>query len=293
MNRTWWKAAIALLWLWPVAIGMRYWLLWDQLPARLATHFNAAGTPNGWMSRTGSLYFSLALMVFIVAIATVVLARIRKPQGAAWALMATFHIAAGVIYRIEDAVLGYSLGQRIHITGAVAVLMAAITLATGAFLMSQRGPRLPASPVIAEEVHAAPGLAWLFIVPLVIEAAVLAAVPNTTARVALAASSIALLGAAAMAWSGFHYVFMRAGLEVRTLGFRLRSIPAGQIQHYEAGAWSVVGGYGIRAVGDRRAYVWGNKGVRITTNQGEVFLGHSEPQRIIHDLDLVTSTAHS
>ena len=52
--------------------------------------------------------------------------------------------------------------------------------------------------------------------------------------------------------------------------------------------WKVIGGYGIRGLGNRRAYVWGTHGVRIKTTQGEVFLGHSEPEKIIRDLDLVT-----
>jgi hypothetical protein len=50
-------------------------------------------------------------------------------------------------------------------------------------------------------------------------------------------------------------------------------------------SWNVLGGYGIRGLGDRKAYVFGNRGVRITTSDGEVFLGHSEPERIIRDLD--------
>ncbi len=32
-----------------------------QLPARVATHFDLAGRPNGWMTRTGSLALSAAL----------------------------------------------------------------------------------------------------------------------------------------------------------------------------------------------------------------------------------------
>ena len=38
-----------------------------------------------------------------------------------------------------------------------------------------------------------------------------------------------------------------------------------------------MGGYGIRGIGERRAYVWGNTGVRIMLSDGEVFLGHHEP----------------
>jgi hypothetical protein len=38
--------------------------------------------------------------------------------------------------------------------------------------------------------------------------------------------------------------------------------------------------------------VWGNKGVRIMLSDGEVFLGHREPERIIHDLDFIRQSAH-
>jgi hypothetical protein len=51
-------------------------------------------------------------------------------------------------------------------------------------------------------------------------------------------------------------------------------------------------GYGIRGLGNHKAYVWGNRGVRVHMDDGEVFLGHSNPQRIVHDLDLVKQYAH-
>jgi hypothetical protein len=40
-------------------------------------------------------------------------------------------------------------------------------------------------------------------------------------------------------------------------------------------------------VGNRRAYVWGNKGVLIKTAHGEIFLGHADPDRIVRDLDAI------
>ncbi len=83
-------------------------------------------------------------------------------------------------------------------------------------------------------------------------------------------------------------LFSSSGVEVRTLGFRLRSIPAADIKSYALDRWNVIGGYGIRGVGDKRAYVWGNRGVRIKTLEGEVFLGHDSPEQIIRDLDLIT-----
>jgi len=43
-------------------------------------------------------------------------------------------------------------------------------------------------------------------------------------------------------------------------------------------------------VGNSRAYVWGNRGVRVVTSDGYVFLGHNEPQRIVRDLDAMMKT---
>jgi len=96
-----------------------------------------------------------------------------------------------------------------------------------------------------------------------------------------------LLVSGLSAWSGFHYVFTHGGLEITTLGFRLRSIPAEQIERYAIEPWSFFRGYGIRGVGNRRAYVWGNRGVQINTSQGIVYLGHSDPEKIVRDLDLI------
>ena len=57
--------------------------------------------------------------------------------------------------------------------------------------------------------------------------------------------------------------------------------------------WNPLYGYGIRGLGERRAYVWGNRGVRIKTSDGEVFLGHSNPDRIVHDLDVIKQSVVS
>jgi hypothetical protein len=152
--------------------------------------------------------------------------------------------------------------------------------------------RFSPGPILAEEVHAGRLWAALLFVPVVAELAVLTAIPNVATRVAMGLIALLLLGAAALAWSGFHYLFTDAGVEIRTLGFRLRSIPTEHIKEYAVDRWSAVGGYGIRGIGDKRAYVWGNKGVRIKTTDGEIFLGHREPERIVQDLDLIKQFSH-
>jgi hypothetical protein len=147
-------------------------------------------------------------------------------------------------------------------------------------------------PILAEEVHTGRLWAALLFVPVVAELAVLDGIPNAAARIAMGVVALLLLGAAALAWSGFHYLFTKAGVEIRTLGFRLRSIPTEHIKDYAVDHWTPFGGYGIRGIGDKRAYVWGNKGVRIHTTDGEVFLGHNEPELIVHDLDLIKQFSH-
>jgi hypothetical protein len=91
-----------------------------------------------------------------------------------------------------------------------------------------------------------------------------------------------------MAWSGFQYRFLQNAVEIRLLGFRLRSIPRESIVSYSIEPWAFVRGYGIRGIGRTRAYVWGNKVVHIRTTSGEIFLGHGDPERIVRDLNMVT-----
>ena len=48
------RTMTALLWLALPLTALQYWMVWDQLPARMATHFGATGQPNGWMPRETS-----------------------------------------------------------------------------------------------------------------------------------------------------------------------------------------------------------------------------------------------
>jgi hypothetical protein len=142
--------------------------------------------------------------------------------------------------------------------------------------------------VLAEETHS--GRAWSLIVLLALIGPVigLGRAPAPAVRWPLMLVGAVALGAGAMAWSGFQYRFLQEGVEIRTLGFRLRSIPKQSIVSYSIEPWAFLRGYGIRGMGSTRAYVWGKKVVHIRTWNGEVFLGHSDPERIVRDLDMVT-----
>jgi hypothetical protein len=144
------------------------------------------------------------------------------------------------------------------------------------------------SNVLAEETHS--GRAWSLIILLALIGPMIgvALVPSTVGRWALALVAVLTIGAFAMTWSGFQYRFLRHGVEIRMLGFRLRSIPKQSIVSYSIEPWAFIRGYGIRGIGSSRAYVWCNQVVHIKTSNGEIFLGHSDPQRIVRDLDMVT-----
>jgi hypothetical protein len=296
MNRTLFKTMTWLMWLALPLTALRYWLVWDRLPMRMATHFDAANRPNGWMSREVSLEFALGMTAFLLVILTVVAYVAQKRQVAdtfSWALLGFFYVVIGTIYYIDGRILDYNLtGRPMDVAPVLILTPIAILALTAIYLGTKRGESLPAAPPIAQEVHASRLWTLVFLLPLALELGIFATVPLAGMRVAAVLLSLMFLAFAALTWSGFQYRFTPAGVEICTLGFRLRSIPLNQIQSYEVGKWNLLRGYGIRGVGDQRAYVWCNQGVRIKTSGGEVFLGHREPERIIRDLDAIKQFAH-
>lgn len=142
--------------------------------------------------------------------------------------------------------------------------------------------------VLAVETHA--GRLWsLLILPALIGPAIsVAFYPTGPARFALLLVALLGIPALALVLGGFQYRFLRHGVEVRTLGYRLRTIPKMAIIAYSIEPWGLPRGYGIRGIGSSRAYVWGKKVVHIKTTNGEVYLGHSNPERIVRHLDEMT-----
>lgn len=287
MNQRW-RLVIALLWLFLPLTAFRNWQVWDRLPARLATHFDIAGHPNGWMSREGALKFILIAMVITLSLATLILSRVRAPQAGLWAVLGVFYVVLVALYCGEESILAYNLNHTsAHVLPIVIGSLVAVFVLTAIYLETGRDTKLPSTGVvIAEEVHSSPTLAFAMFVPAVVELIIAITVPASI-RIPLVLMAIILLSVGTMAWSGFRYRFTHLGVEVSTVGLRLRSVPAIQIRDYEVERWSPIRGYGIRGIGNRRAYVWGNHGVRIHMTNGEVFLGHRDPTRIIRDLDAI------
>ena len=282
--------AIGTLWVAPVVLLLQYGLVWDRLPMKLATHFVANGQPNGWMSREMAAAFPVLILLPILLVATLVLARIRNPEGGAWAILGVFYVVSGIMVFANQQILAFNLhGDQVQVGPLLIGVLASVLVLLFVFVGSGRGKTLPPADIVAEEVHRSGIWAAGFLLMLGVFEFIALRIPEV--RIPLGLTGLIFAALAAVTWFGFHYRFTHAGVEIRTLGFRLRSIPKEHIREYLPSTWSWMGGYGIRGIGEDRAYVWSNSGVRIRTFAGNVFLGHREPERLIHDLDVLTGAA--
>ncbi len=297
MHRRIFQLAIVFLWLALPLVALQYRQIWDQLPAHVATHFNAAGEANGWMSRDQALRFGVGFMAFLLTLFTLLLlftARSRV-DSFSWALLAFCALILGFMVEVNRGIVNYNLHGTSMLPGAILIAMPiAVIVLIAIYIGSRREPPLPSAAntptdLLAEETHSGRPVTLLILAALIGPAIAASFVPIAALRLSMAL--IALLGLAAVAasWSGFQYRFFRHGIEISTLGFRLRSIPRQQIQSYAPESWSLIRGYGIRGIGSSRAYVWGNQVVHIKTTNGDIFLGHKDQQRIVRDLDRVMS----
>ena len=295
MNR---KVSQTFLWLMWLALPMtaiRFWLAWDRLPLRMASHFNFNGQPNGWMPRATAFFLALAVTAMMLTVFTAVsyfACKTRVPDTFSWFLLGFFYLVIGFVYAGNSGVVQYNLdGQRMGIDFWTVLIPVAVVALTAIFLGTKRGDSLPAATVIAEETHGS--RAWSLLFAALLLAQIAAAVTITAPPVRLTSAILGVLFALITlhVWTGFQYFFTSAGVEIRTLGFRLRSIPRAHIKDYAVESWNPLRGYGIRGIGNSRAYVWTNSGVRIHTTDGEVFLGHSDPERIVRDLNAMKQFA--
>ncbi|MGO9126544.1 MAG: DUF1648 domain-containing protein [Terriglobales bacterium] len=291
MNRRAFQFLTWLTWLALPLTALRYWQVWDQLPLRMATHFDIMGQPNGWMSRDASLWFALGITAFLLIVFTVILLvrySANTADLASWATLAFLCCTLGFTFFVNNLVLEHNLnGKPVQLGPSLFLIPLAILVLIAGVLGARRGQSLPGQNWIAQETHNSPLFAVVFLLPLLFDLWIISTAPLATVRLGMGLMGVLFLVIAIFAGSGFRYYFGPAGIEIRVLGFRLRSIPASQITSYAIESWGLLRGYGIRGIGATRAYVWCNQVVHIRTPQGEVFLGHNQPERIIRDLDMI------
>jgi len=106
MNRKLFRILTGLMWIAIPLTALRYWQVWDELPASMATHFAADGYPNGWMSREIALYYALGVTAFILIVftglAVVVLKQKAKLDSTSFALIGFFYAIVGFVFYVNN-----------------------------------------------------------------------------------------------------------------------------------------------------------------------------------------------
>ncbi|MFZ0956838.1 MAG: DUF1648 domain-containing protein [Candidatus Sulfotelmatobacter sp.] len=112
MKRDWYKPALWLMWLALPITALRYWRAWDQLPMRMAVHFDANWQPNGYTSREGSLMLGLGIMVFMLIVFTIagLIVRAQKPS-ASWPMLVVFYVGIGILWFANNSIVEWNLNS--------------------------------------------------------------------------------------------------------------------------------------------------------------------------------------
>ena len=111
MNRNWFKTLTWMMWLVLPITALNYWSAWDQLPARMAVHFDANWRPNGYSTRENALMVGLGIMGFVLVVSTISLLVVHalKPAAAAWALLAVFYVTLAFTWYGNHSIIEFNL----------------------------------------------------------------------------------------------------------------------------------------------------------------------------------------
>ena len=116
MLRSGYKPILLLMWLAPVTSALNYWRSWDQLPARMAVHFDANWQPNGFTSREGAVMLGLGIMLTLLVLFTIagLIAHAMKP-AAAWPMLVVFYVVVGFLWYGNYSIINFNLkSQPVH-----------------------------------------------------------------------------------------------------------------------------------------------------------------------------------
>jgi hypothetical protein len=317
MTRTHWRNLSLLPWLILPAMLWRYWQLQDLLPERIAVHFNANNVPNGWSDRGDFVVGLIGMTVGMLALFTILSLIPKRPKTFSWLLLFFEYFVSVVMCLAFVGVLEFNALNRIdslRIVGRIAMLTPVVAIVAVVIAVMRAGrkevgalmpaiaPTSTGSPsvapsqgrLLAEEIQRAPlaGMFFAIATVLVISAAI--KIPSSAplwVRLLVYCASPLCLWVTLQAWGGFRYRVTSTGIDVRTGGIRVCSIPKATIQDYRIAQIDPLGdfgGWGIRMLPGRRAFIWhGHEAVRIRTPQRTVYLGHDQPERLVKDLDVM------
>ena len=289
---------VAVLWLMLPLLAWHIVSVWTALPREMVTHFDANGRPNGWQSPAQFAVFAPAFLLFELSIMSFAMHRACRVQSMWRSLTIIAYLAVGICFMVfwqvlDHAAYGVPMTQvwpSPAIMPVAALVFAVIALCSVKFgdPGQSRGPHV----LIAEEQHRSL-LQLLLVVPGMGIGGYLWISNPTPLRY------IGIFLLAVMSWiavavlDGFHYLVRTDGIQIRGFLLPLRFVPRSAIRSYRADRWKGLG-YGIRLTSTGTAYIWGGRDVvNIVTDSGDVMLGHSEPERLIRDLDQMMQTTHT
>jgi hypothetical protein len=113
MKRDWYKPLVGLMWLvLPVTAG-NYGQVWDQLPNRMAVHFDANWQPNGYTSREGAVMLGLGIMAVMLVLFTVAPLIVRAlPPSASWPVLVLAYVVLGFCWFGNHSIVDFNLNAR-------------------------------------------------------------------------------------------------------------------------------------------------------------------------------------
>jgi len=115
MTRNGRKWLVILMWLALPTAAWNYWHVWDQLPARMAVHFDAKWRPNGYTSLEGALELGLGIMVVMLVLFTVALLIINALKPAAfWPAFLVSYVVIGFCWYGNYSIVNFNLQTREH-----------------------------------------------------------------------------------------------------------------------------------------------------------------------------------
>ena len=293
-----WRFATLVPWLGLLLMIAEIAYDYPQLPAVVASHFNAAGVANGWAPKQQFFSIVVPIATMFLAIFTFLVSRFPQISGLGWLVMICEYWGAGLFAMLTHATLRYNLGQAQTlefplVTWSLIMLGALVIGEVGRIRTLSKRSNAGQGSVIAQHRHGSQAMAAMFGGM----GAASIALPTALNAVGVARNVLALVGllmiaCAIWAYSGFVYRVTTAGLEIRMLGMPIRFIPAGDITDVESRSCNPLtdfGGWGIRGMGNMRAYIWGgNRCVQIHTHSGDkIFLGLAESDQLARELESV------
>lgn len=104
------KPLVFLMWLVLPITAWSYWNAWDQLPARIAVHFDANWRPNGYTSREGAVMLGLGIMAVLLVIFTVavLILHAMKPS-VAWPALLIAYVVLGFCWYGNYSIVNFNL----------------------------------------------------------------------------------------------------------------------------------------------------------------------------------------